>query len=145
MRREALKPGSLYDALGDGCRMFLERSLGEIVQHDSHIFPEHLSSKRERSAYEQFIRDSNKAHQRNKAALEAAYYNLHQEQMDLYFRRYAQPLGHLLAQQNTTDFWYLFWSIVESATSDYLKLDATEARKLQGRGKFPVKEWVAQP
>ena len=65
--------------------------------------------------------------------------------MDLYFKCYAQPLGKLLAQQNTTDFWCLFWAIAESATSDFLKLDATDARRLKGRGNFPVQEWVAQP
>ena len=53
--------------------------------------------------------------------------------------------GQLLAQQNTTGFWCLFWAIAESATSDFLKLDATDAHRLKGRGNFPVKEWVAQP
>ena len=43
MRREAHKPGSLYDALGEGCRTFLEQSHGECVLHDPLAHPEHLN------------------------------------------------------------------------------------------------------
>ena len=42
-------------------------------------------------------------------------------------------------------FWFLFWAIAENATTDFLNLDAADARKLKGRGVYPVKEWVAQP
>ena len=145
LRREAHKPGSLYDALGEGCRTYLNQALGATVLHDPHAHPAHLTCKRERVAYEHAAQECNKTQHHSKAALEAAYYNMHQEQMDIYFRCHAHELSHLLAQQNTTDFWLLFWSIVESATSDYLKLGATEALKLKGRGKFLVKEWAAQP
>ena len=133
LRREAHKPGSLYDALGEGCRTFLEQALGETVLHDPHAHPAHLTCKRERVAYEQVAQECNKTQHHSKAALEAAYYNMHQEQIDIYFRCHAYQLSHLLAQHNTTDFWHLFWFIVESATSDYLKLGAPEARKLKWR------------
>ena len=123
MRREAHKPGSLYDALGEGCRTFLEKALGETVLHEPHAHLKHFAyKKRERLAYEKVAQECNKTLHHSKAALEAAYYNMHQEQMDIYFMCHAHQLSHLLAQQNTTDFWLLFWSIVESATADYLKL-----------------------
>ena len=83
--------------------------------------------------------------QRSRVAIETAYYKMHQEQMDLKFKFYAQPLNQLLAQQSTTDVWCLFWTVAETATAEFLNLDATEATKLRGRGNYHVKEWVAHP
>ena len=76
LRREAHKPGSLYDALGEGCRVFLEQSLGAHVSHDPSAHPEHLKCKRERIAYEHIAQDCNKTMQRSRVAIETPYYKM---------------------------------------------------------------------
>ena len=101
LRRDVFKPASLYDALGEGCRLYIDRSLGSFDRHDPHSPPEHLASKMESKAYAQVARDCNHTMHVAQSALEAAYYGMHRDQMDLYFSCFAQPLAHYLAQKDT--------------------------------------------